>query len=617
MKNMIRIIAAFLCVILVVGAVGCTNTTTKTQIITDADIVGSDGRFIYTIVFPKDIDDKNVKEEITTLSKQLRETFDIRVDAGTDEKIAEPESEAFEILVGNTNREESKTALDYLNSTRLNTLEDYLIKVIGEKIVIVANSDEVLAKAVRYFTSTYAIGYAEFTPLGEGYEYIFKQEYAITDATVAGANINEYVIVVPEISSFLWRDKATEFANSFKEDLGIEVKVATDNKAKASEKEILIGNTNRDAKVSVTGNDWIIKMVGSKLVVNGGNDLAIADAMDALIELQNKCITNKEPFALAANFELKGTYSRKDKNYYMSWNDEFSGKALDRTYWQDYFENTRVSTPSIYGGHSFRGDARDCYVSNGTLKVPGIRRSDIDFEQSQTSTNNTMAFRYGIVEMLVKTAKHPVTSALWAGNPNYIVENGKKIKNVYGQRMELDILENFGKENHVCSHVHNWFEETSITGASISGHNSIVNTKDYVNSAWDYESDDGKTLADEFHLYSIRWTPYEIAFALDGDEYYTMDLTDYKYGTAFTRQPQFLIIGASYGAPAYGPAVYPKDIPLISSIEVDYVRVYQTDTYKDGNIMWKTPEYGTYKPELPREEQDSLTTNPYPEVEYK
>jgi len=615
MKNLKKIIILLLCAILVVGTAGCTTTTTK--VITDADIVGSDGRFIYTVVFPKGTEDDNLKREITNLSKQLRETFDIRVDAGSDEKIAEPETEAFEILIGNTNREESKNALDYLNSTRLNTLEDYLIKVMGEKIVIVANSNEVLIKALRYFTTTYAIGYAEFTPLGDGYEYIFKQEYAVNDATIAGTTIRDYSIVVPEISSFLWCEKATQFAENFKENVGIEVKVVKDNKATATEKEIVIGNTNRNAKVSVSGNDWIIKMVGSKLVINGGNDLAIADAMDALIDLQNKCISNKEPFALAANFELKGTYSRKDKNYYMSWNDEFNGKTLDRTYWQDYFGNVRVSTPSIYGGHSFRGDARDCYVSNGSMKVPGIRRSDIDFEQGQTSTNNTMAFRYGIVELLVKNAKHPVTTALWAGTPTYILENGKKVGNNYAQKMELDILENFGQENKITSHVHNWFNDIDMNGATIGGHNSITGTKNYSDSQWEYQSDDGKTLSDEFHLYSIRWTPYEIAFAFDGDEYYTMDLTDYKYGTAFTRQPQYLIIGASYGAPAYGPAVYPKDIPLISSIEVDYVRIYQTDIYKDSNIMWKTPEYGTYKPELPREEQDSLTTNPYPEVQYK
>lgn len=615
MKNLKSIIVLLLCAVLVVGTVGCTTTTTK--VITDADIVGSDGRFIYTIVFPKGTENKSIKNEITNLSKQLRETFDIRVDAGSDEKIKEPETEAFEILIGNTDREESKAALDYLNSTRLNTLEDYLIKVMGEKIVIVANSDEVLVKALRYFTTTYAIGYAEFTPLGDGYEYIFKQEYVVNDAIVAGTSISKYSVVVPTISSFLWSEKVNEFVESFKENAGIDVKVVKDNKVAATEKEIVIGNTNRNAKVSVAGNDWIIKMVGSKLVINGGNDLAIADAMDALLELQNKCVSNKEPFSIATDFELKGTYSRKDKNYYMSWNDEFNGKTLDRTYWQDYFGNIRVSSGSIYGGHSFRGDARDCYVSNGSMKVPGIRRSDIDFQQSQTSTNNTMAFRYGICEMLVKLAEHPVTTALWAGTPNYILENGKKVGNNYAQKMELDILENFGDENLITCHVHDWFNDTAINGSQISGHNSITGTKNYSNSRWNYESDDGKTLADGFHLYSIRWTPYEIAFALDGDEYYTMDLTDYKYGVAFTSQPQFLIIGASYGASTYGPVIYPKEIPLISSIEVDYVRIYQTDIYKDENIMWKTPEYGAYKPELPREEQDSLTTDPYPEIQYK
>ena len=72
MKNLKSIIVLLLCAVLVVGTVGCTTTTTK--VITDADIVGSDGRFIYTVVYDADVSEA-VSDETRNLSSQLRETF--------------------------------------------------------------------------------------------------------------------------------------------------------------------------------------------------------------------------------------------------------------------------------------------------------------------------------------------------------------------------------------------------------------------------------------------------------------------------------------------------------------------------------------------------------------
>jgi len=602
MKNLKSLIVLLLCAVLVVGTVGCTTTTTK--VITDADIVGSDGRFIYTVVYSKDASDE-LAMETSNLSKQLRETFDIRVDRGSDEKIKEPETDAFEILVGNTNRKESKEALEYLNSTRLNTTNDYLIKVTGQKIVIVANSDEVLLKAVRYFTTTYAIGYAEFTPLGEGYEYLYKAEYAVKDATIVGNPLADYVVVVPSIQSLLWSESVTKFIDSVKENAGIEIKKIKHDTA-PTEKEIIIGNTNRETGVSVSGDKWIIKVVGSKLVVKGGNDLALATALKELLKLEEKCVKNKEPFALAADFVLEGTAAKGEKEYALTWGDEFNGKSIDRRFWQDYNGNARVSTVSCMGGHAFRGDGRDCYVQNGNLYIPSVRYSRIDFQHSQTSTNDTMMFRYGVVEMLCQFPEYPITTALWGTNGGYEVINGKKVPKAYAQSMELDIVENFGNPLSYAANVHNWYTSEDYAGNNVDGHYSLDGGKYAAAKRFTYEGKDKKdTLATGYHLYSLRWTPYEMVFAFDGEPYFVFDLTKYEKGADFTRMPQHLIFGSAYGSTGYGADVIKDDAPLISSIIMDYVRIYQTNEFE--SILWETPA-DSYSPSLPWEEQLSLTT---------
>ncbi len=610
MKNIKRFIALFLCLAMVVGAVGCTTTTTK--VITDADIVGSDGRFLYTVVYADGISDL-ILDEARNLSSQLRETFDIRVDRGSDVKIAEPETEAYEILIGNTDREESKTALDYLNGTRLNTEKDYLIKVMGEKIVIVANTDEVLAQAVRYFTTTYAIGYAEFTPLGEGYEYLFKAQYSISGASIAENPLNEYVIVTPAIKSLTWGDKIREFRENLKASSGIELNAVKHDVA-PTDKEIVVGNTNRETGVNPSENDWIIKVVGKKLVVNGGSDLAIAEAMDALLELEAKCAKNKEPLAFDANFELKGTYKRDDSNYYFTWSDEFSGKTLDRTTWEDVDMNNEMVT-SVYGGKSFKADARDAYVSGGSMHIPAKLLSRKDFQQGQVATNRTMTFQYGVIEIMGKFPAYPITTAFWSLAAPYEVIDGVVTPKTRIQQLELDFLENFGEPCDFSSHLMNWFTNEDLAQNTTAGTSwTTGGSKWGLGNRYYFKGKEGETLADAYHLYSVRWTPYEISFAFDGDIYHTIDLLAYSdfRGGQYSRTPIYILIGASYGDPWYTRLKLPdyEDMPRYSNLSIDYVRLYQTDTYKEENVYWRTP-VTQYIPDLPKEVQDAHTTFGY------
>lgn len=95
----------------------------------------------------------------------------------------------FEILIGSTNRRESREALAEL------LYHDYTIKRTDNKIVVVGGSDEALAEAVKLFNSSF-IDFDKRTvklPSGEGYTYRHKYPYA--SVTVEGAELSSFSIV--------------------------------------------------------------------------------------------------------------------------------------------------------------------------------------------------------------------------------------------------------------------------------------------------------------------------------------------------------------------------------------------------------------------------------------
>ncbi|MBQ7337573.1 MAG: hypothetical protein IJW40_03855 [Clostridia bacterium] len=80
----------------------------------------------------------------------------------TDYETREDDNTAlYEILIGDTNRPESAAAKQELTEK-----DQYLIRISGHKVIIVANSDNAIKDAVAYFLSTY-VGYKaehDFTP---------------------------------------------------------------------------------------------------------------------------------------------------------------------------------------------------------------------------------------------------------------------------------------------------------------------------------------------------------------------------------------------------------------------------------------------------------------------
>lgn len=117
-----------------------------------------------------------------------------------------------EILVGNTKRQESIDAKKNLR------YYDYVIKKVGNKIVIAGGSDEALQSAVDIFKTNF-IDSAKSTvkvPTGEGYKY--TGNYTLDKLTVNGVDITEFKLYnnsLIEINSELHTKLRTTFGVGF------------------------------------------------------------------------------------------------------------------------------------------------------------------------------------------------------------------------------------------------------------------------------------------------------------------------------------------------------------------------------------------------------------------
>lgn len=113
----------------------------------------------YRIVI-SDFAKDSVKKQASALRKAIEAVTGVKPALVTDWDDQNDNADIKEILIGKTNRTESSTLINSLKS------KEYGIVVSGNKLVIAAGSDDLLAKAVSYFLATYA-GYnseSDYTP---------------------------------------------------------------------------------------------------------------------------------------------------------------------------------------------------------------------------------------------------------------------------------------------------------------------------------------------------------------------------------------------------------------------------------------------------------------------
>jgi beta-glucanase (GH16 family) len=117
---------------------------------------------------------------------------------------------------------------------------------------------------------------------------------------------------------------------------------------------------------------------------------------------------------------------------------------------------------------------------------------------------------------------------------------------------EIDIMEQKGwNKNKISAALHN----ESSSGSTIH-----------------YQEVDVPNSTSDFHVYAVDWTPYEITFSVDGNQYYTYSPADKTQINWPYNSPQFIILNVAMGGTLGGEI--PEDFSE-SSMQIDYVRVYR------------------------------------------
>lgn len=516
----------------------------------DVDVPGEDNTeeeawpidfSFYPIVYPKTLS-RDAEYSVQRFATRLNYKYSM-LDVYDDSTAKE--AGKFELLVGNTNRPESKKAYELLTKNRKYNAADYIIMVENENIVINAVSDYALEQAVTYFFNNVCTG--EFAEIPENYYKFHKAELKGNGGKIAGVDISEYVIVAPNDKSFVYSKEIENLVATVCEIAGIEIPVVSE-RTKEQKYEIVVGKTNRAVStLSLTADAYTIKQDGKQIVVCGESDIATAAAVQKFIDII-KNATTKNGINVKSDLKVEGKYTPTTNGYKLAFSDEFNAEKLNTSIWRRHTDEAAAHD----GGKMYRDESeKNSYLENGNLVIKG-EKDGSNYKSAKVSTSNSMNFQYGYFEI---RAKLPKGKGIWPGFWT---------NTIYSQAFsEIDVFEMFGSSNNIHSTVHRWW----VMDAG-SGHEQMM---DYIPGTRDYTLPDGEVFNDAYHTFGCEWTEDYLAFYLDGFKYTEIDITGENMDVF--HQPSYVILSMAVGlldidAPD-------ENTPWPALYEIDYFRIYQ------------------------------------------
>ena len=188
----------------------------------------------YVIVRP-DEDEVKDSELYTKLTTGINKALGVRPKVESDFLYGDQVAGEFEILFGETNREES---VEIYKDLKYN---DFVITVKGSKVIIAGGCVESRAAAVDYFLKNFVKEGAISVS-----EYEYNATYAKSDITISGVSITKYSLV------YAAKDSVTAvniLKNEIGKTCGYRIPVLKHNAPK-TDYEIAVGATNRNQGIS-------------------------------------------------------------------------------------------------------------------------------------------------------------------------------------------------------------------------------------------------------------------------------------------------------------------------------------------------------------------------------
>jgi beta-glucanase (GH16 family) len=259
------------------------------------------------------------------------------------------------------------------------------------------------------------------------------------------------------------------------------------------------------------------------------------------------------------------TYSQVDVVYSnLVWSDEFdTNGAINATKWHH-----QTQLPA--GGNWFNGEQQhytnllaNSSANNGFLKIKAIKEvytnQGVTKQYTSARLNSKFAFQYGRVDVRAKIPTNQGTwPAIWLLGKN-INEDGGFFDTNFGTTSwpacgEIDMMEHGITSNEPPNYIQSAIHTPSSFGSTVNHGGTIASN-----------------LGNDFHVYSMNWSPFQITFLLDGVAYYTYNPPVKNASTWPFDAEQYLLLNIAMGGVAGTiPASFTE-----ASMEIDYVKVYQ------------------------------------------
>lgn len=249
------------------------------------------------------------------------------------------------------------------------------------------------------------------------------------------------------------------------------------------------------------------------------------------------------------------TQSMEGEEWELAWSDEFDGDSVDAGKWTydvgDWgWGNNELQYYTVE-------DPRNARVEDGSLVIEARKDPETGkWTSARLTTRGKESFLYGKIEFRALVPREKGNwAAGWTLGDAYVDEKS------WPYCGEIDILESVG------------YEVNDETGDGIA--HATVHTPAYyfkinnqISSTRDVED-----IAEEYHTYSVIWTPTEVRGLVDGEEYYLYDKNADEREWPFA-QPQNIILNLAMGG-GWGGAQGMDTTVTSQKFLIDYVRVFQ------------------------------------------
>ena len=521
------------------------------------------GKSNYRIVRP---DENEPMFEVSgNVFKAMKEKLQLAIQNTSDTSDG---ADQYEILIGNTNRPESKFAYDYLVKNLGGRFDDHIVATVGKKIVINGLSDGAVAKAADYFIKNCLTG----NTVEGGINYTYKTEGTFSDIAINGENISKYSIVRPHFNvSYLTQMEIDKIYEYVKQTTGFEVEIYDDADVTESECEIIVGEAKRDGVQKFDKNDtdsYSVKISGKKVYINGGSTYATAMGVTEFYKMLKKgAVTDADSVAAGSYATTIANYD-KATYYTPTWLEDFKLTELDTTKWM----HVPWSADGQNGKKSRRSE--ETYSFDGEYFTITPYQTETEYHGGMLRTHRDMAYLYGYVE---ESAKLPTAkgfwTALWTGDVvgfGLCGDEQAAKEQILGN--DIDINENFGG-NYIAANCHSWPTEL---GESLGYKHTSCDGNEYSNDK-KYYPDSGVDLHDDFHTYGFMWTPEYMSFTCDGRVYFTYKFKTEQDELSFHQKMHLTLsmaVGLKSGSTNISLATE-DDWANRSTLVVDYVHLYQ------------------------------------------